>query len=590
MVYYLTPECNIYHPNEIVYYSKDEKNIFSSIQNKPGKYVKYADIDKNFIKYLIAIEDKDFFSHKGFDLKRIISSLIHNLNSNSLQGASTITMQLARLLYLNQNQSIERKIQELVLAIKLERHYSKEMILECYLNNIYFAHGIYGLNNACYYYFNKDASLLSLKECAILIGIINAPNLYSPYINKDASDKKVESILRKLHDANLITINEYYNALYEKPYLKNHNNDFTYNYPYYIDSIKEELASLNIDNSYYNNLGLSITSYLDIAIQNYIENLISSLDFANSDIAIVVMEVGSGKVVSLLGGKDYSLSFFNRAKHAKKQIGSTIKPLLYYLALKKGLSPLHEFTSKKVTFKLDENNYYEVSNANNIYANRKITMIEALAMSDNIYAMKTMLLLNEKSLINLLKAFDVEVDVDNITIALGSNSLTPLELTSIYNCIASNGIYYKPTFIQSIKCMNNRLIYHNPNTNKRVLESKTNTILQYLLRSPFDKALKSYASPSLMNYYVSNNYGAKTGSTISSSWVMGFSNKYTIGVYLGSDDNKEINNAYLAKVIFHNIACFLDKKDEGYFPIPSSLNTFHLYNSNTNIKSFTYVY
>ena len=590
LVYYFTPDVSINKPNEIVYNNSNDEVFFSTIQNKPGKYVKIDDIDKNFLNYLLCIEDKDFYNHKGFDLFRIISSLIHNISSSSLQGASTITMQLARLLYLNQDQTLERKIQELAIAIKLERHYSKDKILECYVNNVYFAHGIYGIGNASEYYFNKSPKELSIKESAVLIGIINAPNLYSPFIDLNASNKKAESILRTLHDNNLISIKDYYSALYQEIEYTNHNNDFTYIYPYYVDSIKEELNKIeSIDKESFNN-GFSITSYLNQNIQNYIEQLIANIELASSDVAIVIMEVNSGNVVGLIGGKDYKLSSFNRAKHAKKQIGSTIKPLLYYLALRKGLSPLQEFTSKKTTFKLDEETYYEVSNANNIYANRKITMIEAIAMSDNIYAMKTMLLVNEKSLINLLNAFNVDVDVNNITLALGSNSLTPLELTSIYNTIASDGIYYKPSFIKEIKSSDNKLIYRSKNSSERILHKETNKILQYLLRAPFDSALKSYASPSLMNYYVSDNYGAKTGSTESSSWVMGFSKTYTIGVYVGSDNNDPINNAYLSRIIFHDIAKYLDKKDEGYFDIPSSLNTFKLYNNVSKKHSFTYLY
>lgn len=563
----------------------------TTINEKKGKYTEYNNISKSFIKNLITIEDKHFFKHKGINILRIFTSFIHNIkNPESIQGASTITMQLARLIHLNQEQTLKRKILELFIALKLERTYSKEEILEFYLNKIYFAHGVYGLENASNYYFGKEIKDLTLKEQVILIGIINAPNLYSPYIDKVASDSKSKSILRQLKDSNVISIKDYYSALFENPILINHDDDISYIYPYYVDSIKEEMYKKGIKNNDILNRGLIVKSYLNTNVQNYIDKLISSINFGTSDVSICVMEVNSGKVVALCGGKDYATSTFNRTLHAKKQIGSTIKPLLYYLALKKGLTPLSEFNSEKTTFKLSDDKYYEVSNASEVYANRKITMLEALAMSDNIYAMKTMLLIGKNNLINLIKSFGFNVDVDNETLALGSNTLTPLELTSIYNAIASDGIYYTPKFIDEITYSDGFSIYKSGNSNKRIFTKNTNTIIQYMLRAPFDKSLKSYASPSLMNYYISPSYAGKTGTTDSSSYVIGFSPSYTIGVYIGSDDNSSITNGYLSREIFYNVAKYLENKNEGYFKIPSSLKSFKLYNKSNNLLSFEYVY
>lgn len=588
LTYYFTPEQSLYHPSEIIYKDEDNNTFLTTLNDKNGEYTYYNEIPQSFINNLITIEDKHFFSHKGFDFFRIFSSIINNIFSdNSLQGASTITMQLARLLFLNQNQTLKRKITELFIAIKIEKNYTKEQILEFYLNKVYFAHGIYGLKNASHFYFNKEIINLTLKEQAILISIINAPNIYSPIINKEASLNKAKTILRTLKDNNTITIKEYYEALFEELTLTN--NIASNKYPYYIDSIKEEIEKNNIIESTKYNHGITIKSFLNVNLQNYIENMIKNISFNNSNVAVCIMKVNSGEVVALIGGKDYEESSFNRALHAKKQIGSTIKPLLYYLALDKGLNPLSEFTSKKTTFKLDENTYYEVSNASNIYANRKITMLEAIAMSDNIYAMKTLLLVGKDKLINLINYFNMNVDVKNETLALGSNTLTPLELTSIYNTIASNGTYYTPKFIDELSLTDDFLLYKYSTTKKQILNKKTNSILQFMLRSPFDESLKTYSKPSLMNYYISYSFAGKTGTTSSSSYVIGFNTSYTIGVYVGTDDNSELFNGYLAKEIFYNIAKYVDK-NEGFFEKPSSTKSFTIYNKSLNKRSFEYIY
>ena len=589
-LYFFSEEVSLYHPYELRYKDDKENELYTLIRDRPAQYIEYKDISPLFIKYLLAIEDASFFSHPGFDIGRIFSSLFHNLFSNdSIQGASTITMQLARLLYLNQERSIQRKIQEFFLAQKIERKLSKEKILEYYLNSIYFAHGIYGIATASSYYFNKKVNELNTYEMAMLIGIINAPNSYSPYIDLVKSKEKTKQILRTLVNKKVLTVKDYYKA-FETPFkLINHQEGITPIKSYYIDAVNEEMKRLDVINQ--NNLrhGLVIKTFLDQKIQRFLEEIPHKFNLGNNNLALVVMEVGTGKVLALLGGKNYEESSFNRALHAKKQIGSTIKPLLYYLALQKGFTPLTELKSEKTTFHIQDYGDYEVSNAGDIYANRKITLLEALAMSDNIYAVKTMLYIGSENLKRLIESLNFHVDVDNITLSLGSNSLTPLELTSVYNAIASGGLYYPPKFIDEIKTEDSFSLYRaNPYQNRRVFLRLENSILRYLLRATFDKALKTYASPSLVNYYISPSYGGKTGSTKSSSWVIGFSPKYTIGVYVGTDDNTPMEDALLSRRIFYTIGNYL-KIDDQYFKPDEELKIFHIYNSLSNLSSFPYL-
>lgn len=587
--YYLIDEINIYHPYEIEYLDDSNQNIVNTLHEKKGLYITYEEIPQTFIDYLICIEDKTFFKHKGFNFERLIKAFFTSLTTSSTQGGSTITMQLARLLYLNNRKTIIRKFEEILYAIKIENTLSKKQILEFYLNSIYFAHGVYGLRTASFYYFGKDVKNLSLYEMAMLIGILNSPNNYSPYIDLETSKKKTQQILLTLEKNKLITINEYYDAFNNDFILLNHENDILFNGEnYYLDACLYEINKRKIlsEKDYKN--GVIIETFLNKNLQKSIENIIHKINFDTYNVAVCVMETNTSKVISLIGGKDYNQSSFNRSINSKKQIGSTIKPLIYYLALLNGFTPLSEFKSEKTTFHIKDYGDYSVSNAGEIYANRKITMLEAIAMSDNIFAVKTLLTIGLKPLIELLNSFNIEVDVNNITLALGANSMSLLELTSIYNCIASGGIYYKPKFIKKISS-GSRVIYNAKSQNGIIkMFKKECEIIRSLLRAPFDKGLKTYSNPSLMNYYISSSFGGKTGSTESSSWVIGFSKKYTIGVYVGSDDNTYLRKGYLSREIFYQIASFLNEKKLDYFIPSSSLKSFKLYNSITKEYSFSY--
>lgn len=590
LYYYLLDDICLNHPFETTYIDDEKNVIVSTLQEKKGIYITYEEIPQKFIDCLICIEDKSFYSHKGINIKRLFKATINNIFSSNSQGGSTITMQLARMLYLNNDKTILRKIRELFYAFKLENNLAKEKIIEYYLNCTYFAHGIYGLRTASFFYFNKNVDSLTLYESAMLIGILNSPNNYSPFIDLKKSQAKTLQILQTLQKNNIITTEEYYEAFNQKLVLANNENkSITGLNNYYLDACLKEIDKKKLISKSNYRYGLKIETFLNITLQNYIENLIKKIDFDIYDVAVVVMETNTAKVISLVGGKNYDNSSFNRAVNAKKQIGSTIKPLLYYLALLNGFTPLTELESKKTTFHIKNYGDYNVSNASDKYANRKITMLEAIAMSDNIYAVKTLLSLGTTSLKNLLNDFSINVDVDNITLALGANSMSLLELTAIYNCIASGGMYYQPKFIKKISLGDTTNIYSaNYNQGKRVLFKKECEVIRSLLRAPFDKALKTYANPSLMNYYVSENYGAKTGSTESSSWVIGFSKKYTIGVYVGSDDNTYLTKGSLSREIFYQISKYLDEKKSEYFTPTSNLQSFNLYNTLSNQRSFNY--
>lgn len=566
------------------------QQIYSYCREKKSEYTPLNKVSSAFIKTLIQIEDKRFYSHHGFDYARIFQSAFKNLKNNNLnQGASTITQQLARTLYLNNSKSFTRKINEAYIAKKIEMKYTKNYILELYINSVYFAHNLYGISAASNYYFNKTPEELNYQDACILVGIINAPNIYSPFINYDLCMEKMKSIAYKLYSDNIIDVKEYYHIISTPPQLYGNEEELTDSFSYYYQAIKKELTKNNISLSKNNTEGYIIDTYFDRDIQNIVDTSIASYKFED-EVAAIVMKPYSSKVLALCGGKDFSTSQFNRALDAKREIGSTIKPFIYYLNLINGLSPLSEFTSKPTKFTLEDGTIYNPKNATDTYAYRKINMIEALALSDNIYAVKSAFYIGSKNIANFIKQFNVEVDNTNITIALGNISMTPLQLIAMYNCLASEGIFYQPKFVSKIKKNSNEIIYNASSSGKRILNEKETILLNYMLQSPFDAAFTSYASPTMKNYQVNRQFCVKTGTTSTSSYTVGFNNEYTVLVYVGND-NGQLRDGTASKRIFQNIVNKLPQENEStsFYKVLSNTRLIQFHNSLYNLYSKKYL-
>ncbi len=586
------PEVYLNHLYQIEIVNQNDLPLYSIIQSGISDYVSLDQISDEFKTTLITVEDKRFYSHNGLDYPRIAKSFFENAKSNQLsQGGSTITQQLARMAYLDNSKTYQRKIKEAIIAKKIEKKYNKNQILEMYINNCYFAHNLYGIQSASAYYFNKLPKELNYSESALLVGIINAPNLYAPDIDYQEAIKKQEQILYLLLENNIINTTQYYEELNRPLNLYLKSNQSQNNLMYYQDAINNQLDLLKIKSK--NNLrqGIKVKTYLDVDIYNQVNTIVQSHrnDTKNGEISVVIMKPYSGEVLSLIGGFDYNISPFNRALNSKRQIGSTIKPLIYYLGLKEGMTPLSKFTSEQTTFNIEGIGTYSPKNANDSYANRKINMVEAISLSDNIYAVKTTLLIGSNKIQSLLKDFNISCEQVNPTIGLGSISLTPLELTSIYNCFASEGIYYAPSFINEIRLSDNTLLKKISTKNKMILDQYQTLIINHLLKSPFDTSLASYSYPSLGNYQTNSTFAAKTGSTSSTNWVIGFNKNYTIGIYVGNDDNDELDNKKLARILFKEIANKLTENDVDSFYEPTSkMTSFTFYNSLNNKKSKVY--
>jgi membrane peptidoglycan carboxypeptidase len=586
---FLIPSPVLSKANYLELYDINGERIHTELYNNESKYIDLESLNDYTYQAFIAIEDKNFYKHNGFDLKRNIQAFFINLFSLSIkQGASTISQQYARNTLLNTKRTLSRKIKEAFYTIQIERKYTKNQILEGYLNSLYFGHGLTGIDAASKYYFNKSPSELTIAESAMIAGLCNAPSIYSPKIDLKRANSRKSLVLYQMFTQNYLTAKEYQSALKEE-ITYNFNKIEKTNFYYYKDAVIEELKSLNLYTKTNLQKGLKVYINIDYPLTKQINDLLENHQPMNKDtqIGIVIMEPFSNKIVYINGGFNYTQSSFNRALYSNRQIGSTIKPLLYSMALANGFSPNTLLTSEETTFNIENFGTYAPKNANNKYANDKIDMIQALALSDNIYALKTLLLLGSENFIKLLNEFEI-VDVEPLpSIALGSTDTSLLKLTSIYNAFASLGTYYKPSFINKVSDFNDNIIYRNSTSSKKILDESNTLILNQMLTSTFDSSLSSYATPTMANYKPYNIYAAKSGTTSTDSYVMAYNPNYTIGIWVGSDSNAQLDNYQLPKKIFKEISEILETKKE-----PSWYSTnYHTkalrYNPNTHVFDTT---
>lgn len=522
----------------------DNKNDYFFEINNANKqtYININNIDADIINAFITIEDKNFYTHRGVSLKRIGGALINNLKSNSLsQGASTITQQLARNLFLSNEKTYKRKIEEISIAISLESRYSKDEILECYLNTIYFGHGIYGIQDACKFFFDKDASNITLAEACVIAAVPKGPSLYSPINNLENNTSRKKLIINELYKDGKISIKDKEIALNEDVNIVGRKSVSSNLSPFYQDIVIEELKKLNIksDVSYtvYTNLDKKLNNIINETINKYKQN-------EELQIAIVAMDPKTGKVLDLIGGNDYQTSSFNRATKSLRQPGSSIKPFLYYAALENGFTPITTFNSSKTSFNIN-GELYEPNNYKDIYPNQDVTMTYALATSDNIYAVKTHLFLGTDVLYNTLKNFGFTSKINNNpSLALGTSEVSLMELVTGYSKIASMGKDINPIFIRKIVDSDGKVLYKNDNDTEYKYDSSTCYILTETMTNMFDNnlALNISVTGASLKSMLSQKYAGKSGSTNTDNWMIGYNNNLLLGIWCGYDDNRLIEN------------------------------------------------
>ena len=574
---YITPKMDINKSQSYYLYDNKEEMVF----NNNNKWISLDKISPYLIDATISTEDKHFYHHIGFDYLRIAKALVTNIVSSSLsEGASTITQQYARNLFLNYDKTWERKIDEAMLAIELEVHYTKDEILEGYLNTINYG-GIFGIENASWYYFNKSASDLTLAEASMLAGIPQAPAKLSPINNEENAKKRQNVVLELMVNNKKITEKDKIVA-YNTPLAyvgKTDDNDIT-SLLYYRDAVIEELNGIEtIPSSLIKTGGLKIYTTLNKEAQVDLENAVKNniKDGSELQLAGIMIDPNNGEVMALLGGTDYSKSQYNRAIKAKRQVGSTMKPFLYYAALESGFTSASSFISEATTFYFANNKTYSPKNYNNHYANGPLSMTAAIAYSDNIFAVKTHLFLGEETLVNMVNRLGISSNMSAIpSLALGTKEISLMEMVCGYGAFASQGYKVDSHFIKRVEDSKGNIIYEYKEEKDLILNPSLTYILSEMLTSTYDTAFISYNYPTLISLLpkITHKYSIKTGTTDSDMLIIGYNKNAVLGIWTGYDDNRKIdaNDYYLHKDVWiDTMETYLKDKDNSWYSVPSNI-------------------
>lgn len=601
----LSTKIDIKNSNSIYMYDKDNKTFYEG-NNGTKKWVSLKDISPYLINATIYSEDKNFYSHNGFDIPRIFMSLFINIKNKELsQGASTISQQYARNLFLTFEKTWKRKLKEAWYAFKLENTYSKDEILEGYLNTINYGNGILGIENASYYYFNKSSKDLNLEEASILAGIPKSPNNYSPLNNEKMAKKRQKQILKTLADNNIITKNEANKAYNKKLTFYGKKDNLNLNtIMYYQDAVINELKELKIiSEDTIKQEGLKIYTALDTKAQLILEQNINNNLENKKDMqaASIMMNPKNGEIIALAGGKDYSKSQYNRAIKAKRQVGSTMKPLLYLAALQEGLTPATTFLSKPTTFNLDNNKLYSPKNYGDIYPNDYITMALAIAYSDNIYSVKTHKFLGENTLVDISKKLGITSKLSaNASLPLGTSEITMDEFTNAYATLANTGISVNKHLIRKIENGKGEVIYKYKDNTQQIVNNKYIFILNEMLSKTYDASLKDYTTPTCASIRpkLTKKYAVKSGTTDYDLWTIGYNKDIVVSVWTGYDDNRKLSSKeykYAKSIWADTIEDYLRDKEDNWYDKPedvvgviTDLYTGKVADNNSKIKTLLY--
>lgn len=504
-------------------------------------WVSISELQPSTVYAFISAEDVRFFEHEGVDVIRIAGAIVADIKAGSyVQGASTISQQLIKLSHLTSEKTISRKAEEAALAYEMERQYSKEDILEMYLNYVYFGGGYYGIEAAAEGYFGVHASDLTLDQSAMLAGILKSPSGYAPHINYAASINRRNNILRLMQDYGYITDDEKKQASARRPtILHDKNEEYS---GYYTDAVTKSAAALmgiTVDELIRG--GYSIYSAMDSDIQHYCEEMFKNGELfpaEDSEAAIVVLEPSTGMVVAMVGGRSYTGGIsFNRATDIRRQPGSVIKPVIAY-------APAFEYLNYTAAdMILDEETTfadYTPSNYGNKYYGW-VTVREAVTKSLNVPAVKTLSAVGVYRAKDFAKRCGIEFDDkdDSLALALGgfTYGVSPLQIAGAYSCFASGGIYNTPTLIKKITDRNGLTVYEYRQDSRRVMSEANAYILTSMLKSVVTEGtghrLNTLDIPIAGK---TGTVGLANGNR--DAWMAGYTPEYTAVVWQGYDSDR----------------------------------------------------
>jgi penicillin-binding protein 1A len=506
----------------------DDGALMANRGDTGGAAVRLNDLPPYLPKAFVAIEDRRFYSHFGIDPIGISRAIFRDVTGRGgMEGGSTLTQQLAKNLFLTQERTLSRKIQEAILALWLERKYSKDQILELYLNRVYFGSGAYGVEAAAQKYFGKSAKLVNLSEAAVLAGLMKSPTRLAPNHNLEAANERAAQVITAMAEQGHITEAMAKLALARPAAVVHEKGSGSANYAadYVMDMLDDTIGAIDED--------IVVTTTLDEKMQALAEHSLTDELNAKGDKygveqgAIVALDP-NGAVKALVGGRNYADSQFNRAVSAKRQPGSAFKPFVYLSALEKGLTPDTVREDAPITVK-----GWNPENYSREYFG-PVTLTKALSLSLNTVAVRLGLEVGPKTVVRTAHRLGIASDLEpNASIALGTSEVTPLELVSAYAAFANGGIGVQPHVIARVRTANGKQLYSRKNASfGRVIEPQYVAMMNEMMEETLLTGTAHKAE--LPGWQAAGKTG--TSQEWRDAWFVGYTSYLVAGVWLGNDD------------------------------------------------------
>jgi len=517
--------------------SEDVVGEFFTERRIPLKRCEFPD---SVIRAILAAEDAEFYQHSGFDLPGIVRAFLTNLkNLRISQGASTITQQLARMLFLTNEKSFIRKIKEAILAVKIERYYSKDEILTLYLNLSYFGHGAYGIQSASYTFYDKPVSDINLAQCAMLMGLLKNPSYFSPVNHLDRALSSRNRIIDRMLAKKLISTVEHERLVEEDSgVIQTHKNEQLA--PYFIEEIRKQLVN-SMGNKAVLTGGLKVYSTLDadhqraanLAVAKGIQEFQDRQNGAEEiQAALVAIRPGTGEITAMVGGRDFEKSKFNRAVQALRQSGSAIKPFVYLTGFLNGMKPSDIVIDEPIRYVDPQSKQVWKPRNYDRKFHGPVTLRHALEKSLNVSTVKVLEKVGIDATLDTIRKVGIETELPPyMSVGLGSGEVTLLELTNAYATLAGGGIRAKPTLFKRIcdqggKILENEFLNISEEFDERYCFQIT-CLLQGVVQSGTGWRARKLDLP----------VAAKTGTTndCTDAWFVGYTPSLAVGVWVGYD-------------------------------------------------------
>lgn len=587
------------------FFDKDGKLIANTFKEENREYVKYDDIPARIIEGLVAIEDTQFFEHHGINPDAISRAIIKDIQAGGfVEGASTLTQQLIKMLILTREKKLLRKVKEALLAIRLETVLTKEEILERYLNHVYFGHGYYGIKTAAKGYFNKDLYELSLKEMAILVGLPRAPSFYDPTKNLKISLARANQVITRLDTLGWINKEQFETSMKESPVIFNQTltkNKAPFAVDYAISLLINDIPDI-LSGGYkvYLTIDLDAQEIAQDALKaSYDEALKRDLDLRKGEKkpddsyvkelngALISMESSTGKILALSGGIDYNQSMFNRAFQSKRQAGSAIKPFLYQAALNNGYNPASQLIDISRTYNYTVGGEQKKWQPKNYGGNFEgiVSLRDSLTQSRNLSTLNLVTDVGINTVTNELKTYGFKDIVDNLSITLGSMSVSLVEFSEAYSIFSNNGTQVKPYIIEQIINQSGQSLTFEPQT-KSLIKPEQIYLMTSILSDVVTKGTGKAAQVSGIEL------AGKTGTTNDNidAWFCGYSPSIQTVIWFGKDNNTPMRKSETGGKIAAPVFSYFYKK---YLEIhPEITRNFtmpeNVYTANINGRSELY--